>query len=281
MVIHLLAASLLLFQGAGGRRPSGSDGPPIAAAHEPTPFEVFAQKLNLDDETQLPQVAKILSAGAAQGSPIGRELIQARLRLIDLDGKPEAAAQVDAITASALKLTALDAKTFQQIYAMLEKGQQSKAPEAFVLEAGLLDMATPRAGGGGGAGRGRGLADIRPGRLELLTTLFTLNDAQKKQVKSIMDAEYKASSAARDQWTASRMAIGKAIQSGSAPADLDQAVAKHAADAAQMAAAEARALAKIFALLTPEQKANTTAIQLAVFHTRLAFAGKKWDVSPE
>jgi Spy/CpxP family protein refolding chaperone len=278
MLIHLLAASLILFQGAGGRRPAGSDGPPIAAAHEPTPFEVFAQKLNLDDEKQLPQVAKLLSAGATQGSPIGREMIQARLKLVDLDGKPEAAAVVDAITASAAKLTAIDAKTFQQIYAVLEKGQQSKAPEAFVLEAGLLDMATPRAGGARG---GRGLADIRPGRLELLTTLFTLTDAQKKQVKSIMDAEYKSSSAVRDQWTASRAAIGKAIQSGAAQPDLDQAVTKHAADAAQMAAAEARALAKIFALLTPEQKANTNAIQLSVFHLRLAFAGKKWDVSPE
>jgi hypothetical protein len=77
------------------------------------------------------------------------------------------------------------------------------------------------------------------------------------------------------------MAIGKAIQSGSAPAEIDQLVAKHAEDVAQMGASESRALAKIFALLTPEQKANTSAIQLAVFHMRLAFTGKKWDVSPE
>lgn len=278
MTIYLLAASLMLFQStAGGRPQSEAAGPPIAAAHEPTPFERFAEKLSLDENKQLPATAKILSGGAAEGSPIGREMIQARLRLIDLDGKPEAAAVLDAFTASARKLTALDVKTFQQIYALLKKGQQSKSPEAFVLTAGLLDMSTPRTAG---AGR-RSLADIRPGRLELLTTLFTLTGDQKKQVKSVMDAEYKASSSARDQWTASRMAIGKLIQSSGAPAEIDQAVAKHAADATLMAAAESRALAKIVALLTPEQKANTAAIQMAVFHMRLAFAGKKWDVAPE
>lgn len=278
MTIYLLAASLMLFQStAGGRPQPEAGGPPIAAAHEPTPFERFAEKLRLDEGKQLPPTAKILSGGAAEGAQIGREMIQARLRLIDLDGKPEAAAVLDAFTVSARKLTALDVKTFQQVYALLEKGQQSKAPEAFVLTAGLLDLSTPRTAG---AGR-RGVVDIRPGRLELLTTLFTLTGDQKKHVKSVMDAEYKASSSARDQWTASRVAIGKLIQSAGAPAEVDQAVAKHAADATLMAAAESHALAKIFALLTPEQKANTTAIQMAVFHTRLAFAGKKWDVSPE
>jgi Spy/CpxP family protein refolding chaperone len=277
MTIPLLVLSLVMFQSAGKPKVQpGAEGPPIAAAHEPTPFERFAEKLTLDEAKQMPEAGRILSGAAAQGSAIGRDMIAARLRLVEVDGKPEAAPVMDALNAGAAKMAALDAKTFQQVYALLDKGQQKSAPEAFVLEAGMLDMSTPRAGGA----RGRSIADIRPGRLELLTTLFTLTGDQKKQVKTIMDADYKASSAARDQWTASRTAIGKAIQSG-AQADIDAAVTKHAADAAQMAAAEARALAKIFAVLTPEQKANTTAIQMAVFHMRLAFAGKKWDVSPE
>ena len=117
--------------------------------------------------------------------------------------------------------------------------------------------------------------------MELFTAVFALEGDQKKQVKTILDAEYKASSAARDAWTASRLAIGKAIQSGAAPADLDAAVAKHAADSAAMAAAEARAMAKIAAVLTPEQKAKAGAIPVAAQFMRLAFAGKKWDVSPE
>jgi len=77
------------------------------------------------------------------------------------------------------------------------------------------------------------------------------------------------------------MAIGKAVQSGASAADIDAAVAKHAADASAMGAAEARAFAKIMAVLTAEQKANTAGIQSTIFSIRLAFAGKKWDVSPE
>ena len=268
---------LLLFQSqAGGRQPVAAAGLPPSAVHELTPFERFVDKLELDDKKQLPDVVKIFSGSAAPGAAIGREMIQARLRMVDLDGKPEAAPVLEAYTAAVAKMTSLDARAFQQVYALLQKNQQSKAPDAFVLTAGLLDVSLPRT-----AGRRAGPNDPRPTRLELLTALFTLDGGQKKQVKSIMDAEFKASSPARDQWNASRLAIGAAIQSGKAAAEIDAAVAKHAADATTMAVAEARALAKIVAALTPEQKANAAAIQSAVFHLRLAFTGKKWDVSPE
>jgi Spy/CpxP family protein refolding chaperone len=276
MLIHALVLSLVMFQSAGRPKTEpGASGPPLTGTHEPTSFERFAEKLALDDSKQLPEVGKILSGAAAPGAAIGREMIAARLRLVDVDGKPEGAPVMDALNAAEVKMTALDAKTFQQVYALLEKGQQKSAPDAFVLSAGLLDMSAPRAGGRRGNPN-----DPRPTRLDLLTSAFTLTGDQKKQVKSILDADYKASSATRDQWMASRTALGKAIQSG-AQADIDAAVTKHAADAAQMAAAEARSLEKIIAVLTPEQKANTAAIQTSVFHLRLVFAGKKWDVSPE
>lgn len=278
MVSYLLIATLMLFQGQAGAKQKTAGGPaPTFAVHEPTAFERFAEKLNLDDTKQLPEVAKIFSAAAAPGAAIGRDMIMGRLRLIELDGQPAAGPALDALTASAAKLTALDVKTYQQVYALLDKGQQSKTPDAFVLTAGLLDVSAPRAGRGGGRGGGN---DMPPTRMELLTAAFPLDGNQKKQVKAIMDDEFKASSAARDQWIASRSAIGKAIQAGAAAA-IDQAVAKHAADAAAMAAAEARAMAKIVALLTPEQKANASGLQQAVYGMRLAFAGKKWDVSPE
>lgn len=277
MPIYLLVLSMLMFQGvARPKTEPGADGPPIAKAHEPTPFERFAEKLALDDKKQVPDVARILSGATAAGNAIGREMAAARIRLIDVDGKPEAAATLESLNASSLKMAALDTKTFQQIYATLEKGQQSKAPDAFLLTAGLLDLAAPRIGSGQ-----RGLADIRPTRTELFTAVFTFEGDQKKQFKAIMDTEYKASAATRDAWTASRMAIGKAIQSGAAAAEIDAAIAKHAADGAAMAAAEARAMAKIVATLTPEQKAKAGAIPVAAQFMRLAFAQKKWDVSPE
>ncbi|TAK15850.1 MAG: periplasmic heavy metal sensor [Acidobacteria bacterium] len=275
-MLHIVIAMLLVFQGqAGGRRPAAAAGEPPRPG-ELTPFERFVEKLELD-EKQLPEVGKIFTAGAAEAAPTGREMIQARLRLVDLDGKPDDAAPVVAgLTAAALKMTTIDVRTYQRVHALLVKGQQSKSAEAFLMMAGLLDVATPRAGGRRGGGPGGGLT-----RMELLTAMFSLDGNAKKQVKSILDADYKAAASARDQWTATRTAIGTAIQSGKEPAAIEQAVTAHAPAASAVAVLEMKALAKILAALTPEARANTAAVQMAVYALRGAFSGKKWDVAPE
>jgi Spy/CpxP family protein refolding chaperone len=273
---------LLVLQSQQGGR--GGDGggalPPPPAFHEPTPFERFVDKLNLDSKQQLPDVAKIFTATIAETTPVGREMVQLRLRMIEVDGKPDEAAPVlAAYTTAATKLTGIEARTYQQVYALLKKDQQTKSAEAFLLMEGLLDVPLPRAaqgdrrGGGGG-----GAASLS--RMELLTSLFGLEGGQKKQVKSIMDAESKAAASLRDQWTATRAAIGTAIQAGKGPFDIDQAVSRHAADATLMASAEMKALVKIMAVLTAEQKAKVVAIQASAFFMRGAFTGKKWDTTP-
>lgn len=278
---QLLIAMLLVFQSQGGRGGGGGGAlPPSPSYHEPTPFERFVDKLDLDSKKQLPDVSKIFTAASAESTPIGREMIQLRLRLLDLDGKPDDAAPVlAAYTTAATKMTGLEARTFQQVYALLTSKQQPKSADAFLLMTGLLDVAVPRASRGDRRGGGGGEASQT--RMELLTSLFTLDGSQKKQVKSIMDAESKAQAPLRDQWTTSRAAIGTAIQAGKGPADIDQAVATHAAQAASMASVEMKTLARIVAVLTAEQKAKTAAIQVSVYMMRGAFAGKKWDITPD
>ena len=269
---ELLIAMVLLFQTAGGRGGGGGGAlPPSPAFREPTPFERFVAKLDLDDKKQLPDVEKIFTTASAESTAVGRELIQLRLRMVD-----DAAPVVGAYTAAATKMGGVEARTFQQVYALLTTNQQKKSADAYLLMAGLLDVALPRAPQGA---RGGGAASLT--RMDFLISAFTLDGAQKKQVKSIMDADYKAAKPLREQWIASRTAIGLAIQSAKTPAELDQAVSAHAAQAAAMAAAEANALAKITAVLTAEQKAKTVAIQASVYVLRGAFAGKKWDTTPD
>ena len=285
MLSHLLIASLLLFQSQQGGASRGGNGggalPPPPAFHEPTPFERFVDKLDLDSKTQLPDVEKIFTTASAETTPIGRELIQLRLRMFELDSKPgEMAPVLAAYTTSATKMTAVEARTFQQVYALLNAKQQTKSADAFLLMAGLLDPPLPRAGRGDRRGGGGGGTENMT-RMEFLTALFTLDGSEKKQVKSIMDAESKAAASLRDQWTTSRGVVGLAIQNGKGPADLDQAVSAHAAHAVAMAALEMKVLARIVAVLTPEQQAKIPAIQASVFLMRGAFTGKKWDTTPE
>jgi Spy/CpxP family protein refolding chaperone len=253
--------------------------PPPVTVQDPTPFELFVAKLDLDDKTQQQDTAKIFTSSAAEAATIGKDVTQLRARIVEVGLASGDMAPVTAsYTAASTRLTGLEVRTFQQVFALLQKKQQSKASEAFVLMAGLLDPALPGSQGGrrGRGGFGGGGAT----RLEVLTTVLKLEGDQKKQVKSIMDAEYKAAATVRDTWTKSRVAVGTAIQTGAASSDIEQAIARHAADAATMASAEMQALVKILAVLTPEQK-NNTAIQTAIFAMRRAFTGKKWDVTPD
>lgn len=280
MFIQIAVALLLIAtpqQGRGGN--GGGAMPPPVSVQDPTPFELFVDKLDLDDKTQQQDTAKIFTGSAAEAAVIGKDVTSLRARMIETAmASGDLAPVVAAYTATSTKLTGLEVRTFQQVFALLQKKQQSKGAEAFVLMAGLLDPALPGSQGGrrGRGGFGGGGAT----RFEVLTSLLKLEGDQKKQAKSIMDAEYKSAAATRDAWGKSRAAVGMAIQNGQAQPEIDQAITKHAADASAMAAIEMQALAKILAVLPSEQK-NNTAIQTAIFAMRRAFTGKKWDVTPD
>jgi hypothetical protein len=148
-------------------------------------------------------------------------------------------------------------------------------------------IALPRAQGrgGGGSGSSGGGASFSgmqsPTRLAMLGLALQLTEAQKKDAKTTLDAAFKEAAPLRAALTDARAPIGPAIQAGHEQAELDRDVSAYAAQAAAMAGAEMKALAKIVHSLSPEQQANASALTTAAYLMRGAFLGKKWDTAPD
>jgi Spy/CpxP family protein refolding chaperone len=157
------------------------------------------------------------------------------------------------------------------------------------VAAGVLMVASAIAGLGdrallaqrGGRGGPTGVV-VTVTRLTLFTSLLQLDDTQKKRVKQILDADYKAAAPIREQLASARIAIGQAIQAEAEAADVDRAVAAYSEPVAAMAVAEAKATARLLDVLTSEQREyNKRSIQTIVSMMRGAFVGKKWDMTPD
>jgi Spy/CpxP family protein refolding chaperone len=103
-----------------------------------------------------------------------------------------------------------------------------------------------------------------------LAAKLSLTDAQKQQAKSIMDSSRESSKPVRDQLRQDRLALKDAVKAGKSDAEIDQLSANLGKDTAQMTAIRTKAFAKVYALLTPEQR--TQADQLAD-HPRGMFRG--------
>lgn len=89
-----------------------------------------------------------------------------------------------------------------------------------------------------------------------LAAKLNLTDAQKQQAKSIMDASRESSKPVRDQLRQDRQALKDAVKTGKSDAEIDQISANLGKDTAQMTAIRTKAFAKVYALLTPEQRAQ-------------------------
>src|SRR5438132_14414436 len=116
-------------------------------------------------------------------------------------------AAVDAYAAAAAKMAGVEARAFASVYATLKPNQQSNAPQAFALMAGMFQPAPPRAGGRGQRGGGA----VQMTRLETLEADFKLTKDQKKAVKSILDEAHKAAAPTREALTRTRSALAAAI----------------------------------------------------------------------
>jgi Spy/CpxP family protein refolding chaperone len=107
----------------------------------------------------------------------------------------------------------------------------------------VLAQDSPRRGGGGG-------------RLDYLAGYLSLTDTQKAQAQTIFDAAATASETARGQMTAAQDALTAAIKANRPDADLDRLAAAIGVIQGNVAAINAKAQAKFYALLTTEQKAK-------------------------
>jgi hypothetical protein len=295
---------MVSMQRGGGGEQGGA--PPMAS--DPTPFEQIVDKLKIDEKKQLPDVQRMFSAVATEAQPIERELMRARLRMVQVADNPaELKAATEAFAAAEAKMVAIEVKAFRELQAMLKPNQLSKSVEAFGLMAGLFNPPTPRTGGpmrrgggislniapgigsaasfqrgGGGGMRGGGMPGgfSAPSRLNSFTLMFSLSEDQKKAVKKILDDEFKAAAGLRAALSSAREPIGVAIRDNQEAA-IPGAIAAYAAAAADMATAEMKALAHVVSAISASNAPEASTVQTSVYMMRGAFSGKKWDTAPD
>jgi hypothetical protein len=140
----------------------------------------------------------------------------------------------------------------------------------------IAPLVAQRVGGGGGGGM-----PMPTTRHGMLSMALTLSDQQKKDVKKVLDDEFKAAAPLRDALAKSRLALGQAVQANQPAAEVEGATKRYAEQSSVMAQAETRALAKVLKLLTEEQRANQSVMRWALGMSRGMLADKKWDTSPD
>jgi len=91
-------------------------------------------------------------------------------------------------------------------------------------------------------------------RLDYLAGYLSLTDTQKQQAQAIFDAADQAATTARGQLTGARDALRAASKANQSEAELDRLAAAAGAIEGQLAAIDAKAFAKFYALLTADQK---------------------------
>ena len=90
--------------------------------------------------------------------------------------------------------------------------------------------------------------------LDRMATKLNLTDDQKQQAKTIMGSARESSKPVRDQLRQDRLALKNAVKAGKSDAEIDQISANLGRDTAQMTAIRTKAFAKVYGLLTPEQR---------------------------
>jgi hypothetical protein len=115
-------------------------------------------RLKLDDKTQAPEVRLLLMDASRDAAPLGQKMLELRQRLVNLEMQKksdEIPQAIDAYTAAAAEMAAIEARTFTKIYALLKPNQQANAPQAFAIMAGMFQPSPTRGGGRGGQRGGR------------------------------------------------------------------------------------------------------------------------------
>jgi protein CpxP len=97
-------------------------------------------------------------------------------------------------------------------------------------------------------------AQMEQRRLDFLAQRLSLTDSQKQQAKTIFDAAQQANQALRDQIRQAHDALSTAAKAGRSDAEISVLGTNLGNLEGQVAANDAKGLAKFYALLTPDQK---------------------------
>lgn len=126
----------------------GNDQSAASALRPKTPMEQIVEVLKLDMKTQVPAVQEIFSAAQKESIPVINQMMQTRQRMVNADLNADAAqqqAEMATYSAAATKMATIEANTFNKLYALLKPNQQSKAPQAFAIMAGIFMPTGPAA----------------------------------------------------------------------------------------------------------------------------------------
>jgi len=148
--------------GGGGGRGGGGGGdmaPSMGPARKQTKMEMLFDKLKLNNQ-QKEDVAAILQATNEKAAPVRDQLAKGRATIANAlmakTSEEDIKKLMAAYTQVATMMTQVEAEAFGKIYATLKPNQQSKAPQAFELMAGMFSGTTAGAGGRGRGGPGMG-----------------------------------------------------------------------------------------------------------------------------
>jgi hypothetical protein len=140
--------------GGGSGMNGGGMGGGMPQMRRQTKEERLFDKLKLNKD-QKEQAGQILSAAMEKAAPTREMLTKGRIAIANAitgkaseDDLKKLLGEYSAVSAT---MTGIEADVFAKLYALLKPNQQSKAPQAFELLAGMFD-----GGGMQGGGRGRG-----------------------------------------------------------------------------------------------------------------------------
>jgi len=114
-----------------------------------------------------------------------------------------------------------------------------------------------RRGGGGGFGRGgRGTPAAMDERvvLNLVAVLLNLSDMQRQQVQTIFDAADKTAAPIANQLVSSKDSLFDAVRAGKSDSEIKTMAAQQESLRTQILTLQAQTFAKLWALLTNDQK---------------------------
>jgi Spy/CpxP family protein refolding chaperone len=163
MVLTATLASTLAFaqRGGGGMggegmgdSAGGMGNGGMARMQRQSKLDMIVEKLKLNKE-QKDQVQTIFLAAVEESRPIREQIMTSRETIAEamITGKSQDDIKklLDQYASASAQMTGIETKAFAKVYALLKPNQQSKAPAAFEIMAGMFG-----AQAGGGRGRGRG-----------------------------------------------------------------------------------------------------------------------------
>lgn len=158
LLAALLAATLASAQGKKGGGSGGNNMDSMTRPARLSKFGMFMDKLKLNKEQQ-DEAKAAVTAALEESQPVRADLDKSRVAiagaLIDGKSSEEIKKLMDDYSGVAARMTSIEVKAFNRVYASLKPNQQSKAGQAFPLLAEVFDE-VGTGGGGGRGGRGRG-----------------------------------------------------------------------------------------------------------------------------